>query len=221
MAKVLELSLNDGVSTISGKKFGKGREEFGYHTDQEVLENIREIFYNNLQEYTNEMVKCANAASEAISILQVPFLSTLMGGIETGVDVRDTKEQGTKYNGSGCLIHGLSDVADSFIAVDTLLRERPQNAGRMLEALRTNFENDPEMHQYLMKAKKYGNNIGIVDDEAADIASRVSDMVTAEKNYLGNPFRADWASPSTHLLYGYWVGNAGRQKGKRTAGIRH
>ena len=97
-------------------------------------------------------------------------------------------------------------MADSFIAVDTLLRERPQNAGRMLEALRTNFENDPEMHQYLMKAKKYGNNIGIVDDEAADIASRVSDMVTAEKNYLGNPFRADWASPSTHLLYGYWVG---------------
>ncbi len=206
MAKVLELSLNDGVSTISGKKFGKGREEFGYHTDQEVLENIREIFYNNLQEYTDEMVKCANAASEAISILQVPFLSTLMGGIETGVDVRDTKEQGTKYNGSGCLIHGLSVVADSFIAVDTLLRERPQDAGRMLEALRTNFENDPEMHQYLMKAKKYGNNIGIVDDEAADIASRVSDMVTAEKNYLGNPFRADWASPSTHLLYGYWVG---------------
>ena len=206
MAKVLELSLNDGVSTISGKKFGKGREEFGYHTDQEVLENIREIFYNNLQEYTDEMVKCANAASEAISILQVPFLSTLMGGIETGVDVRDTKDQGTKYNGSGCLIHGLSVVADSFIAVDTLLRERPQDAGRMLEALRTNFENDPEMHQYLMKAKKYGNNIGIVDDEAADIASRVSDMVTAEKNYLGNPFRADWASPSTHLLYGYWVG---------------
>lgn len=206
MAKVLELSLNDGISTISGKKFGKSREEFGYHTDREVLENIREIFYKNLQNYTDEMVKCANEASEAISILQVPFLSTLMGGIETGVDVRDTKVQGTKYNGSGCLIHGLSVVADSFIAIDTLLRERPQDAGRMLEALRNNFENDPELHQYLMKAKKYGNNIGIVDDEAADIASRASDMVTAEKNYLGNPFRADWASPSTHLLYGYWVG---------------
>lgn len=206
MAKVLELSLNDGISTISGKKFGKSRQEFGCHTDREVLENIRHIFYENLQNYTDEMVKCANAASEAISILQVPFLSTLMGGIETGVDVRDTEQQGTKYNGSGCLIHGLSVVADSFIAVDTLLRERPQDAGRMLEALRNNFENDPEMHQYLMKAKKYGNNIGIVDDEAAEIVSRVSDMIAAEKNYLGNSFRADWASPSTHLLYGYWVG---------------
>ena len=30
-------------------------------------------------------------------------------------------------------------------------------------------------------------------------------MVAAHKNYLGNPFRADWASPTTHLTYGYWV----------------
>lgn len=76
----------------------------------------------------------------------------------------------------------------------------------MLEALRDNFEQDPEMQQYLLKAKKYGNNIARVDHEAAEIASRASDLVTSQKNYLGNPFRADWASPSTHLLYGYWVG---------------
>ena len=62
------------------------------------------------------------------------------------------------------------------------------------------------MRQYLMKAKKYGNNIASVDKDAAEIAGKVSDMVCSKKNYLGNAFRADWASPSTHLLYGYWVG---------------
>ena len=160
----------------------------------------------NLEEYVDQMVECANAASEAISILQVPFLSTLMDGIKTGVDTRDTKTQGTKYNGSGCLIHGLSVVADSFAAIDTLLAERPEDAERMVEALRDNFEHDPEMRQYLMKAKKYGNNIASVDKDAAEIAGKVSDMVCSKKNYLGNAFRADWASPSTHLLYGYWVG---------------
>ena len=76
----------------------------------------------------------------------------------------------------------------------------------MVEALRDNFEHDPEMRQYLMKAKKYGNNIASVDKDAAEIAGKVSDMVCSKKNYLGNAFRADWASPSTHLLYGYWVG---------------
>ena len=42
--------------------------------------------------------------------------------------------------------------------------------------------------------------------EAAEIAARVSDLVYSLKNNWGNPFRPDWSSPSTHLLYGYWVG---------------
>lgn len=123
MAKVLELCINDGKSEISGKKFGKSYEENGCKNALELLQNIRPIFYENLEEYVDQMVECANAASEAISILQVPFLSTLMDGIKTGVDTRDTKTQGTKYNGSGCLIHGLSVVADSFAAIVRCLQK--------------------------------------------------------------------------------------------------
>lgn len=206
LGKILELSLNGGVSTITGKKLGKSDEELGYTDKKAVLENIREIFYCNLEEYVDKMTASANAASEAIGLLQVPFLSTMMGGVESGIDTRDTKKQGTKYNGSGCLIHGLSVLADSFVAIDTLLKEHPQDAERLIEALRTNFENDSEMQQYLLTAPKFGNHIAVVDDEAAEIANRVSDMIASRKNYLGNPFRADWATPSTHLLYGYWVG---------------
>lgn len=206
LGKILELSVNGGVSELTGRRFGPSDEENGYHSKLEVLKDIRNLFYKNVQKYTDRMVACANAASEAIGLLQVPFLSTMMGGVESGIDCRDTKRQGTRYNGSGCLIHGLSVVADSFVAIDMLVRERPQDADRMVEALRTNFENDEEMHQYLLTAPKFGNNIPVVDNEAAEIAKRVSDIVDNEKNYLGNPFRADWSSPSTHLLYGYWVG---------------
>ena len=206
LGKILELSLNSGVSALTGRRLGKSDGEMGFKTKTEVLKNIREIFYRNLEEYTDKMVESANAASEAIGLLKVPFLSAMMGGITSGADVRDTKRQGTKYNGSGCLIHGLSVVADSFIAIDTLLQERPQDADRLIEALRTNFENDPEIQQYLLTAPKYGNHIARADQEAADIANRVSDLIASKKNYLGNPFRADWSTPSTHLLYGYWVG---------------
>ncbi|MGO5051686.1 pyruvate formate lyase family protein [Lachnospiraceae bacterium LCP25S3_G4] len=206
MAKILELSINDGISTITGKEFITDSQEKTYNGNLEILTNIREIFYHKLGYYIDQMVNAANAASEAISLLQVPFLSCMMGGIESGIDVRDKKEQGTKYNGSGCLIHGLSVVADSFIAIDTLLAERPEDATRLINALRSNFEFDGELQQYLLLADKYGNNIVKVDEEAAKIASNVSDMIAAKKNYLGNPFRADWSSPSTHLLYGYWVG---------------
>lgn len=206
LGKILELSINDGVSTITGKRLGRTDIENGYDNKLSLLQNIRCVFYENVNRYVDQMVASANAASEAISILQVPFLSTLMGGIESGIDVRNPKLQGTKYNGSGCLIHGLSVVADSFIAIDYLLKESPQDADRLVHALQTNFEDDEALREYLHTCPKYGNNIAKVDQEAALIANKVCDIISSRKNYLGNPFRADFSTPSTHLLYGFWVG---------------
>ena len=115
MPKILELVLNGGCSTITGKKIDTVTTE----TDaKKLLQNIREEFYKNADYFADKMCDAANGASIAISELPVPFLSVFMGGIESGVDMRDTKEQGTKYNGSGCLIHGLSIIADSFVAID-------------------------------------------------------------------------------------------------------
>ena len=206
MPKVLDLVLQGGKYEITGEQIGKTREELGYDNNLDLLKNIREVFYKELEFYVDEMVEAANEASRAIGLYQVPFLSTMMGGIESGIDLRDTQKQGTKYNGSGCLIHGLSVLADSFIAIDTLVEERPEDANRFLEALRTNFEQDEEMHQYLLDCDKFGNNIARVDKEAEEVARKVSAMISSKKNYLGNPFRPDYATPSTHLMYGYWVG---------------
>ena len=190
-------------ATITGKKIDTVTTE----TDaKKLLQNIREEFYKNADYFADKMCDAANGASIAISELPVPFLSVFMGGIETGIDMRDTKEQGTKYNGSGCLIHGLSIIADSFVAIDCFLKDYPDDAERLLNALRNNFEGEEELRAYLQSCPKFGNNNVVVDREAAEIASKISDMIASKKNYLGNPFRPDWSSPSTHLTYGYWVG---------------
>ncbi len=203
LPKILELVLNNGCSTITGKKIDTVTTE----TDaKKLLQNIREEFYKNADYFADKMCDAANGASIAISELPVPFLSVFMGGIETGIDMRDTKEQGTKYNGSGCLIHGLSIIADSFVAIDCFLKDYPDDAERLLNALRNNFEGEEELREYLSSCPKFGNNNVVVDREAAEIASKISDMIASKKNYLGNPFRPDWSSPSTHLTYGYWVG---------------
>jgi len=206
LPKILELVLQGGVSEITGKQLGKSYAELGCTDSLELLKNIRTLFYSELEEYVDRMTAAANDASRALSLYQVPFLSSMMGGIESGVDMRDAEKQGTRYNGSGCLIHGSSVLADSFIAIDTLIAERPQDADRLLEALRTNFENDEELHQYLLSCDKFGNNIDHVDKECAEVVRRVAECVAKRKNYLGNPFRPDYATPSTHLMYGYWVG---------------
>lgn len=207
LGKILELTLNGGKSLLTGRQIGLTDEELGLTgTLKDKLSNIREAFYKHVDYFMDRMTKHANGASVAVSHLPVPFLSCFMGGIESGIDTRDVKRQGTKYNGSGCLVHGLSVVADSFIAIDTMLRERPDECGRLLEDLRNNFEGDEEFRQYLLSCKKFGNNDDIVDNEAVEIADKVSDMLRSKKNYLGNPFRPDFSTPSTHLIYGSLVG---------------
>ncbi|MCI8417565.1 MAG: hypothetical protein HFI33_08765 [Lachnospiraceae bacterium] len=204
LGKILELTLNHGKSLITGKRMGPDTVQ-GL-SKREVLERIREKFYENAEYYVSHMITAANGASEAISREPVPFLSAFMGGMETAVDMRDTEEQGTKYNGSGCLIHGLSVVADAFLAIDRLLAEKPEEAENLLPALENNFEGYEDLQDFLLAAPKFGNNIPEVDQEAAQIAEKIADLVASQKNYLGNPFRPDYSTPSTHLLYGYWTG---------------
>ena len=197
LPKILELTLNGGISILTGEKIAE--------LSPCDLRSVREIFYKNVDFFAEKMAEAANGASQALSNLRVPFLSCFMGGFDSGIDLRDTKRQGTKYNGSGCLIHGLTVVADCFIAIDSLLKERPDEAENLIPALKNNFEGYQSLHKFLLSCHKFGNNLEDVDDEAAEIAERIADIVSSKKNYLGNPFRPDFSSPSTHLLYGYWV----------------
>ncbi len=203
LGKILELTLNNGFSTVTGKKIADLDKESDALT---LLKNVRSLFYKNAEYFASEMVKAANAASKAISHLPVPFLSTVMGGIDSGYDVRDIEHQGTKYNGSGCLIHGVSVVADSFCAIDKLINERPEDAEALLEALKNDFAGFEELRDFLLSAPKFGNNNEVADNEAVDVTNKIADMIRSKKNYLGNNFRPDFSTPSTHLLYGYWVG---------------
>ena len=202
LAKILELTLTGGKSMITGAAIGPQSDRSAL----EILQNLKTLFYENLDFFTQKMAGYANGASLALSHLRVPFLSSFMGGLESAVDCRDPQEQGTKYHGSGCLIHGLSIVSDSFVAVEHLLAERPQDAEKLIDALKCNFEGYEELKEYLHNCPKYGNNDPEADAAAVELAERVSAVVKNLKNYLGNPFRPDWASPSTHLTYGYWVG---------------
>ncbi|MBQ7122188.1 MAG: hypothetical protein IJO03_08025 [Clostridia bacterium] len=198
LPKILEMTLTGGVSTVTGEKL--------VEVEACSLENVREEFKKNVERFVAAMGEAANGASAALSTQRVPFLSCLMGGLENGIDARDINAQGTKYNGSGCLIHGVSVIADSFSAIDKLLAERPQDADKLVDALKADFVGYEDLREFLLSADKFGNNIEKVDKEAGEIASMVADIVSSTKNYLGNSFRPDFSSPSTHLLYGYWVG---------------
>ncbi len=198
LPKVLEMVLTGGVSNVTGERL--------IDLPKCELSSVREAYDRALEEIVDAMCTSANGATEALSELRVPFLSAFMGGLEYGADMRDTRRQGTKYNGSGCLVHGLSVLADSFVAIDCYLKDYPNDELHLVDALKRNFEGDDELREYLLSCPKFGNHEEVVDREARRIATRVARLLRTKKNNLGNPFRPDFSSPSTHLLYGYWVG---------------
>lgn len=98
------------------------------------------------------------------------------------------------------------DSVFEVLKLQQIEKERPQDCERLLAALKNDFNEDEELRQYLLRCDKFGNHKTAVDLEAVDIANRISDMVRSRKNYLGNPFRPDFSTPSTHLIYGSLVG---------------
>jgi len=198
LPKVLEMVMTGGVSAVTGRKL----------LDCPACDgkDLRAAFYAFLEKALDALAETANGCTRALSNLKVPFLSAFMGGLESGFDLRDTARQGTKYNGSGCLVHGLTVLADSFVAVDHYLAAHPDGWDRLVAAIKTDFKGEEALRDELRAYPKFGNNLEEPDREAAEIARRVSAAIRRRTNDLGNPFRPDFSTPSTHLLYGYWVG---------------
>lgn len=206
LAKVLELTLNDGCSLLSGAKLAQSTQELGYASKEALLADLETAFFRQLEWILKQMEEAANGCTEAIALQAVPFTSALMEGLKTGHDMRDARHPGVTYHASGCLIHGLSVVTDSLIAVRHGLAERSDFAAELLEALRKNFSGAESFRAYLQGLPKYGNDDAEPDAVAVRLARQVSEMVHTLRNPAGNPFLPDFSTPSTHLLYGYHVG---------------
>ena len=208
LAKILELTLNNGSSLISGEKIGLNYKELGINDNSlNSLEKVKTAFYKQLDYFIKKMIRAANDCTKVLSGLPVPFLSAFMGGVGSGIDIRDFKGKGSPYNGSGCLIHGMAVVSDSFTAIKYMYEKRDDLSNKdLIDALRKNFRDNMKLRAFLLSAPKYGNNDNYADIETVELCRKVTDKINKQKNIFGCRFNADWSTPSTHLLYGYWVG---------------
>lgn len=205
LAKILELTIHQGYSSLTGEWVGAS--DVVLQSPQEkVCKNLRQLFLDNCRYFAKRMEAAANEATAALSLLPIPFLSLFMGGLQSGVDLRDIRKQASPYNGSGCLIHGLSVVSDSFVAIDYLLQSAPEMIQDLPKALKANFQGFTELRNILLAAPKFGNNQKLPDEEALWLAREISTLVSSLRNNWSQPFRPDWSTPSTHLLYGYQTG---------------
>lgn len=161
LAKVLEITLHDGVDPRSGRRLGPrtGAPE-GFHTFDDLFAAYR----RQLEHFVDLKVR-GNQLIERIYATEMPapFLSVLIDDcVARG---KDYNAGGARYNNTFIQAVGIGTVTDCLAALEqTVFEEGRLGLGEMVATLDADFDGAEPLRQWLVnRAPKYGN-----DDERAD-----------------------------------------------------
>lgn len=129
----------------------------------------------------------------------------------------DLLRDGRKYQNFGIHGSGIACAADALAAVKQhIYQNKSITAERLLTALQSNFENDPELlHLLRYESAKMGEDNDLPDGLAKDLLNAFADAVEGKKNCLGGNWRAGTGTAMYYLWHAREVGATadGRRKG--------
>lgn len=150
-----------------------------------------------------------------------PILSALFEGpMDEG---RDLVEGGARINASGATIIGLSDVADSLTAIQTLVYEEGTvSFSELIDALRKDFLGHEVLLKRLRNASKtpkYGNDHPAADGNVRWLVTMLDRVFGAIRNYRGGAYRVGYWTMTNHAGLGRLMGATpnGRRAGESFA----
>ena len=216
MVAALEMALYNGYHPLMRWHLGPetGDVEAGEIAD---FEGFFDAFAEQLRFLADQTCEYNNLLGEAHQTLRpTPYISAMIQGPkESG---RDVTKGGALYNSSGTACIGLADITDSLMVIRKLVfEEQAVNFPELIQAVRTNFENTPEL---FARAKSRVALFGSGDSEALEMARRIArlahDVFKAHTNYRGGPYTAGFWSMANHVAFGTLTGAlpSGRLSGK-------
>jgi formate C-acetyltransferase len=137
--------------------------------------------------------------------------------IERGVEFN---AGGARYNWSVVNVAGLANVVDSLAAVREVVFDRQEiTAGGLLAALAWDFEQQEVLRQRLRRCSRFGNDIAVVDELAAEIARHVFESFRDRVPWRGGRFLPSCIMFTTYAIEGAKVGATpdGRRAGEPLA----
>ena len=202
--KVFELTLNNGVDPVSGKKLGI---ETGDVTSFSSYEKLYDAFKKQFRYWLKRGAQMARIASAAYAeTYPVPFHSaTLDDCLKNGKDANESGGMRYPQMAAKALDRGHQNVANSFAAIKKLVfDEKKVTMAELLDALANNFEGKEELRKMCLRAPKWGNDDDEVDGIMKDLWSWSAETITEETNAWGYHIGTARHGLSWH----YWAGKA-------------
>ncbi|MEA1885406.1 MAG: trans-4-hydroxy-L-proline dehydratase [Thermotogota bacterium] len=202
--KILELTLNNGIDPLSGKRISI---QTGQASEFKSFECLVKAFKKQLEYIVDVKVK-GNNYIERIYAKQMPapFLSVLISDcIENG---RDYYNGGPRYNTNYIQCCGIGTITDSLSALKKhVFKEKQLELTRLIDILNKNFEGEEITRRFLMnKTPFYGND----DDEADDIMRAIFELlfqtIDGKNNTKGTTYHMNMLSTTCHVYFGKKLG---------------
>lgn len=200
LLKALELTLNHGIDQLTGEKTGL---DLGDLTTYKTFEELEDAFARQIDYFMDRMVECVTQVEKMHeALLPTPFLSAVIDDCLTSG--RDVTQGGAHYNFAGVQAIQVANVADSLAAIKALVYdEKKLTARRLLDALKSNFQNDPLVQAMLInKVPKYGNDVEWVDNLGAKWVDYFADGLKKYRNGRGGIYQMGLYTVSAHVPMG-------------------
>jgi formate C-acetyltransferase len=217
MAKVVELTLNNGYDWNTGKQLGP---QTGTVEEMKTFDDVMAAYARQMEYFVGLMCHADNMVDLAhAERVPLPFLSSMVEDcIGRG---KSLQEGGAIYNFTGPQGVGVANAGDALTAIKKLVfDDKAISLPDLKDILDKDFEGSENIRQMLInRAPKYGNDDDFADDIAVESANIYCREVNKYRNPRGGQFQPGLYPASANVPLG-WVVSAtpdGRKKGSPLA----
>jgi len=204
VAKILEITLNNGIDPLTGKKICP---ETGDPVQFDSFETFYEAFIKQLNHVIDTKIRVNHHIERlTVRMTPAPFLSVLMDDcIEKGKDYYDG---GPRYNTSYIQCTGLGTVTDSLSAIKKhIYEDRKWSMKELLQVLSQNFKDHEPMRQFLLnRTPFFGNDDDYADSLAVRLYEDMFRAIDGKPNSRDGVFHMDLLSTTCHVYFGSVTG---------------
>ncbi len=204
LAKILEITLNNGIDPNTGKQIGIPT---GDPRDFETFDDLMEAWQKQENHFAAIKIKGNNIIEKLFAEnLPVPFLSLIID--DCVANGKDYNAGGARYNTSYIQGVGLGSLTDSLTALRYhVFDQKNYSMHDLLEALENNFSGYESLRfQLLYETPKYGNDDDYADAQTARIFDIFYDSINGRPTARGGKFRINLLPTTSHVYFGSVIG---------------
>ena len=198
--KILEITLNNGIDPMTGKKLGL---ETGDPRTFKTYEELYEAYHKQMIYFVNLKLAVNNYIERMFSLYApATFLSLFIDDCITRG--RDYYSGGARYNTTYIQCTGLGTITDCLSTLKKhVFEDKKFTMDELLKAVSENFEGNEKMRQFILnRTPFFGNDDEYADTIAVKVYDDLVDAIEGHPNTRGGKTQLNMLSTTCHNYFG-------------------